>query len=358
MPELFEIHSSAGNYAVRSEPDVLARCRDELVSGVVLADAHFSARLAAQGIAAIALESTEATKSLDRISDLVIAVRERGARRDSHLWAIGGGTIQDVAGFVASIYMRGMRWSYLPTTLLGMVDSCIGGKSSINVGICKNLVGTFHPPAQIIIDATLTASLSVEQRVAGLAEAAKICFCRGPDTFARYLAHDPHVLMSPQQLEPLIVLSLGAKKWFVEVDELDRAERLLLNLGHTFGHALEAASGYALSHGVGVALGMLCALHASRSLLGQEPGGAVPALIAHVHALLARLPDLPRRLATVQVPVALEKLKADKKHNAAGYRLVTYDAAGHAVLARIPRSAASEQLLSAALQTTLESLHE
>lgn len=356
MPELFEIQSSAGRYAVRSESGVLASRRADLADGIVLADGHFAGPLAAAGVAAIELESGEGTKSLEHISEVIVAMRQKGARRDSHLWAIGGGTIQDVAGFVASVYMRGMDWSYVPTTLLGMVDSCIGGKSSINVGSYKNLVGTFHPPAQIIIDATLTASLNPEQRVAGLAEAAKICFCRGPDVFGQYLQARPHVRMTPQQFEPLIALSLGAKKWFIEVDEFDRGERLLLNLGHTFGHALEAASGYAISHGVGVALGMLCARHASRDLLGHSPGEGVEALAAHVRGLLAELPDLPQRLAGLDVAVALEKFRSDKKHDAAGYRLVTYDASGRAVLTRVPRSVESERLVSRAFEGTLESL--
>ena len=137
--------------------------------------------------------------------------------------------------------MRGIAWSYMPTTVLAMVDSCVGGKSSINVGPYKNLVGTFHPPKQIDIDPLLATTLASEQIAAGLIEAAKICFCRGPASFAEYLGQEPGVGMGTQALEHVILTSLLAKKHFIEIDEFDKKERLLLNFGHTFGHAIEGA---------------------------------------------------------------------------------------------------------------------
>ena len=121
----------------------------------------------------IFIEATEMEKSLDRAPALIERMRAGGVNRRTLLVAVGGGVIQDISAFVASVYMRGLTWSYVPTTVLAMVDSCIGGKSSINVGPYKNLVGTFHPPQQIHIDPALAETLPRDQFASGLIEAAK-----------------------------------------------------------------------------------------------------------------------------------------------------------------------------------------
>jgi 3-dehydroquinate synthase len=356
MPILFDIVSQAGGYDVESERGLLARKIPDLRQGVVIADERFAEKLAAAGVSAIGLPSTEASKSLDAIGDVIVRMRALGANRNTHLWSIGGGAIQDVSAFVASVFMRGIAWSYMPTTLLGMVDSCIGGKSSINVGAYKNIVGTFHPPRTVLIDPDLTETLAVEQRVAGLAEAAKITFCRGHDAFARYLAFNPRPELSPAAFEPVIALSLAAKKWFIEIDEFDRGERLLLNFGHTFGHALEGASSYRLSHGVAVAVGVLCAIELSRSGLsaaGQAPAGL---LEAHMRALLAAFGELPDILRQIDIAQTLDRIKADKKHEAEYYRFVTLSESGLVVLTRLVKSPETDARISIALRNTLASL--
>lgn len=358
MPDLFEIASASGRYGVAIERDGLAASLAGMMGGVVIADDHFADRLSAAGIDAIALPATESTKSLDAIGPVIVRMREGGANRGTHLWAVGGGAIQDIAAFVATIYMRGIAWTYLPTTLLGMVDSCVGGKSSINVGAFKNIVGTYHTPQRVLIDPTLTATLTVEQRVAGLAEAAKICFCRGEAAFGEYLAHAPQPEMAAVAFEPIIALSLGAKKWFIEVDEFDRAERLLLNFGHTFGHALEGASGYRLSHGVAVAVGVVCALALSRDLLGKPAGGRAAALEDHMRGLLATIGALPAILRDIDVETTLTRLKSDKKHETAHYRFVIVDAVGTVQLVRLPKCAVTDATVATALRNSLVSIAE
>jgi 3-dehydroquinate synthase len=356
MPALFEIKSDGGSYTVAIERGALAARGHELRAGLVIADEYFAQALRALDIPAICLPGTETTKSLDEIGGVIVQMRQLGATRGTHLWAIGGGAIQDAACFIASIYMRGIDWTYLPTTLLGMVDSCIGGKSSINVGQYKNIVGTYHAPRTVLIDPALIETLPAEQQVAGLIEAAKICFCRGPDIFSAYLSHDPSHGRPPAAFEPVIALSLGAKKWFIEIDEFDRAERLLLNLGHTFGHALEGASGYRLSHGVAVGVGILCAQALSTALLGSAPGGSTADFGQHVRGLLAQVPDLPKILRDINAPATLDRIKADKKHETAHYRFVTFDSGGAVQLIRLPRTEATDTAVTAALRETLESL--
>ncbi len=159
-----------------------------------------------------------------------------------------------------------------------------------------------------------------------------------------------------EQIESIIRVSLGAKKWFIEIDEFDRAERLQLNLGHTFGHALEGASGYRLAHGVAVGVGILCSLALSRDLLSHRPGGAAAALETHVLSLLDSLPKLRDILGAIDVDVALERLQSDKKHESDNYRFVTFDAGGVVQVTRLGKTAATRAAVSAALQTTLERL--
>ncbi len=267
MSTCFEIRSSIGSYPVSIRRGLFDETLQEHRSDIVLADQWFAPVLASAGVHAITLPASESTKSLDGMPEIIMELRRFGATRQTGILAIGGGTIQDVAGFVASVYMRGVRWTYVPTTLLAMSDSCIGGKSSINVGPYKNLVGTFHPPAAVVIDPALASSLSVEQRVSGLIEACKICYCRGEEAFHEYLGLQPSSSMTAEQTERILLLSLLSKKWFIEVDEFDRAERLLLNFGHTFGHAVEGSfwfsyysrgggrSGYALCSSAGRAYG-------------------------------------------------------------------------------------------------------
>jgi len=356
MPVSFDIRAASKSYRVVSSPHVFRTHAAVMSEGVVVADRYFADLLAAGGIKSIALHADETTKSLHSLGDIIVSVRDAGATRSTHLWAIGGGAIQDAAAFVASIYMRGIDWTYVPTTLLGMVDSCIGGKSSINVGDYKNIVGTFYPPTAVLIDPYLTATLTTEQRVAGLCEAAKICYCHGADRYREYLALQPHVALGPDVFESVIELSLTSKKWFIEIDEFDHAERLLLNLGHTFGHALEGASGYRISHGVAVGIGILSALALSGEVLGSRPGGVAPLLDRHVRELLATLPELDSILGTVDVNSAFDRVRADKKHEPQFYRFVTFDEQGHVVITRLAKTDQVRMMVVEALRTTLDVL--
>lgn len=311
--------------------------------------------LATAGHDAITVVAEEPNKSLDRMTDIIVALRERRVTRETTLVALGGGVIQDIAAFVASIYMRGIAWVYVPTTLLSMTDSCIGGKSSINVGKYKNIVGTFYPPRSIVIDPQVTVTLSVEQRVAGLVEAAKICFCRSEAAFAAYLALAPSPDSDAETLTEVIQQSLRAKKYFIEIDEFDRGERLLLNFGHSFGHAIEAASHFRVSHGIAVGLGMLTALR-----LGEALGGdgsvrpRVAALAAHIEGLLDAVPGLDAAIAGTSGAALMDAFGSDKKHGRDRFSVVLVDDSGLAVRRTLPRDATSSALIEAAFVATLD----
>jgi 3-dehydroquinate synthase len=207
------------------------------------------------------VESKESNKNLSEVESICAFFQLSGLTRNSRVLAVGGGIIQDLVTLSASIYMRGIRWTYLPTTLTGMMDSCLGGKSSINVGTTKNLVGNIYPPTNIFIDTQFVTTLDRQSLASGLSEAAKIVFARGPQHFLEFVENKSSTIpRNDESTQELIFLSLSSKKWFIEVDEFDKAERQLLNFGHSFGHAFEAACGFSLQHGLGVALGVLAAL--------------------------------------------------------------------------------------------------
>lgn len=358
MSASFDIQSSTGSYRVVIEKGLFAGVAAPGPQRLFIADEYFAPVLqagATKGLGAITLESAETVKSLDTMPALITEMRRRGANRQTEVMAIGGGIVQDVAAFIASVYMRGIRWNYVPTTVLAMADSCIGGKSSINVGPYKNLVGTFHPPQQILIDPMMVNTLTPEQRAAGLIEAAKICFCKGESAFADYLALDPRPDMEGDAIEPVITASLMAKKWFIETDEFDQAERLLLNFGHTFGHAIEGAAHFRIAHGIGVAVGILCALEFRKALADPETA-RTGQLEAHMRLMLSAAPGLKAELARLQLEDIVERFQADKKHTTTHYTLILPGADGAIALTRHEKSDAVRNQIRNAVAAALESI--
>lgn len=338
-PTSFEIAAASGAYEIRIGNGLLEQELGQVGERLVIADQFLAARLSALGIDAIPLLADEATKSLDRMTALIEAIKNHQATRNTTLVAIGGGVVQDCVTFAASVYMRGVPWVYVPTTLLSMVDSCIGGKSSINVGPFKNIIGTFHPPLRVVIDPSLAQTLSAEQRIAGLCEAVKICMCKGADAFDAYLALGVSPMASADALAAVTELCLRAKKWFIEIDEFDRKERLVLNFGHTFGHAIEAASGFAISHGVAVGLGMLAALHLGEKLgHTQSSELRVQAFYDHVHGLVSGVDGLTETLRRCPPDKLMAAFSADKKHGRDNFTVIIVNRLGTVERIMLPRN--------------------
>jgi 3-dehydroquinate synthase len=193
-----------------------------------------------------------------QLTDELLAL---GAGRDTVIVALGGGVVGDVAGFVAATYLRGVPVVQVPTSLLAMIDAAIGGKTGLDVPAGKNLVGAFHAPALIAIDPTLLATLPARELRAGLAEAIKHGVIRDAEYFAMLREAAP-LLSDPasaarEAMRGLISRSVAIKSAVVSNDPREQGERKILNFGHTLGHAIEAASGYALRHGEAIAIGMV-----------------------------------------------------------------------------------------------------
>jgi 3-dehydroquinate synthase len=360
MSESFDIVAATGRYAIQIEVGAFAARLSGWKQNIIIADDYFRASLQTHRNTLL-YPASESTKSLDIAPQLIERLRECGANRQTTIVAIGGGIIQDLTAFAASIYMRGVPWIYVPTTILAMADSCIGGKSSINVGPYKNLVGTFHPPENVFIDPRFASTLPIDQQASGIVEAAKICFCRGPESFGTYLRSDPRPGMATDALAQLVTQSLHAKKWFIEIDEFDRKERLLLNFGHTFGHALEGASHYSISHGIAVGLGILCAIafvRQAKEYGGVDPYHSAPSVAKledNLDSLLKTVPKLRQPLASLRIEEVLDRFESDKKHKQDSFVLILVDTNGEVVLQKIAKSPESRDRVKRAIQSVVES---
>ena len=356
MSDYFKIVSSTGEYGVHIGRDLLKSKIGDPAQQIIICDKFFASAYQERGLKVISIEANEVSKSLDQMSDIIIALRNLGANRNTTVLAIGGGVIQDIATFVASVYMRGLKWDYLPTTMLGMVDSCIGGKSSINVGKYKNLIGNFYPPENIYIDLQFIDTLNADQRVAGLCEAVKICFAHTGPAFEQYIELNPGATSSPEKYLQMISLTLLTKRWFIEIDEHDHKERQLLNFGHTFGHAIEGAANFAIPHGIAVGMGMLAAIECAR-LLGHFTIAPtrVSLLESYTTALLASIADLPLWTRQIAMDELMDRFNADKKHTGSHYAVILPDAAGHLIRLELEKNDANRNLIFAAFRKVCQS---
>jgi 3-dehydroquinate synthase len=209
----------------------------------------------------------EASKNMDTVVRLAREMIRLGFDRRCALIALGGGVTGDLAGFLASIYLRGIPYVQIPTSLLAQVDSSVGGKTGVDLPEGKNLLGTFYQPARVYIDYGVLSTLPLEHLRNGLAEVVKYGCISNPSLFA-FLEEKAEEILSyrPEVLEHIIFESCRIKSEIVSRDEREGWLRLVLNFGHTLGHAIEAASGYEMLHGFAVSLGMIAAARLSEFL--------------------------------------------------------------------------------------------
>ena len=341
----FTVTTASGHYAVAMGPGLAGAEVAEGRVDAIVTDERFVGHF--DGVPVVAVEAAEENKTLSGVEDVIVGLRTAGVRRADRVLVVGGGIVQDIGTLACALFMRGVGWSYAPTTLMAMTDSCIGGKSSINARHLKNLIGNIYPPDRVIIDTEFTRTLGTIDFVSGLAEAVKICFCRGVDEFDDYLRSVPTPIGPAADFGPVIARALRSKKWFIEIDEFDRAERQQLNFGHTFGHALEAATDFRVPHGVAVAVGMVAAC----DFAGRP--GASPRLRGYLVALLGEVHELDRLTGVVDWAKFRAAFDGDKKHGRAAYRLVLPDDGGVHV-ADVPLNDQTLDEVERAVQSALD----
>lgn len=288
---------------------------DENVARHHLATLEASLRAEGRLRGSIVLPAGEATKSFRELGPLCERLLELGVERGDLVVAFGGGVIGDLAGFAAGILRRGVRFVQIPTSLLAQVDSSVGGKTGINTPQGKNLIGVFHQPVMVIADTNVLTTLPEREMKAGYAEVAKYGLL-GDAAFFGWLEKNWRSVFGNDTaaLTRAIETSVKAKAAIVERDEHETGDRALLNLGHTFGHALESWTGYSsrLLHGEGVSIGMCLAYRLSEEL-GLCPKGSAARVSSHLRAvgLPTSIGDIPG--AKASAPELVRLMGQDKK---------------------------------------------
>lgn len=290
---------------------------------------------------AFAFPAGETNKNLATAERILTFFAENGLDRNCIITAVGGGVATDVGGFVASIFLRGVPWIAAPTTLLGMVDAAIGGKTGVDLTIGKNLAGSFHPPLAVVADLDTLKTLPRRDRAGGLAEIIKIALACDSRLFTDLEKRGRDLLTcDPRELEPIIKKSILAKARLVERDERDTGARLALNLGHTTGHALEAATHYKkFHHGEAVAIGLRVAmdLAVERKLLNIQMRDRAIALL-----LNCKLPvEIPANLSNATI---LRSMRLDKKNEGGLLRFILPVDGHRARIAYISKTEAARAL--------------
>lgn len=283
----------------------------------------------------------ETSKDFRVAGSLLGKLAQARASRQTMVVALGGGVIGDLSGFVSACYMRGIRFVQIPTTLLAMVDSSVGGKTAVNLPEGKNLVGAFWQPQSVLIDPHTLRTLPLRELAAGMAEVVKYACINDPAFFSWLEQHAESLMaLDMSALTEAIARSVSHKARIVAADEHELAERALLNFGHTFGHALESESAYrGYLHGEAVAIGMVRAAHLSE-LLGLSPASDR----IRLEGLLQRL-QLPIKDHLGLAPERLlERMYGDKKNAAGKVRCITWHGIGGA---QLPAAMAPQLLLDA-----------
>ena len=293
-------------------------------------------------VAQVVLPDGERYKDWQTLNSIFDVLLERRCERSTTLIALGGGVVGDMTGFAAACYQRGMPFIQLPTTLLAQVDSSVGGKTAINHPLGKNMIGAFHQPRLVLADTDTLASLPERELRAGLAEVIKIGLIRDLPFLAWLEANLERVLArDPQALAYAILRSCANKAEVVVADEHENGERALLNLGHTFGHAIETGLGYGeWLHGEAVAAGTMMAAEVS-----QRMGAISTADVERVESLLLRA-GLPVVGPALGAERYLELMRHDKKVLAGRLRLVLFKRIGEAVVS----DGAGEDAIVAAIE--------
>lgn len=280
-----------GAYATAAAPGVVKWIviADDTVAGLYAP--RVAASCSPDGVDVLTFPAGESNKNRAQWADLTDRLLAAGAGRDAGIVALGGGVTGDLAGFVAATYLRGVPVVQVPTSIVAMVDSAVGGKTGVDTPAGKNLVGAFHPPAVVLVDPEAVGTLPRRQRAEGLAEAVKHGAIVDAD-YAREVGRQASALLAGDvsAVERMVVGSIRVKSQVVSRDEREGGLREILNFGHTLGHALEAASEYEVTHGEAVAVGMVL-----EARLGERVGCTRPGTAAELKALLeaVELPTAP-----------------------------------------------------------------
>jgi 3-dehydroquinate synthase len=324
---VMEITSSLRNYSVDfpQSPDFFSRLLSRFPNHFTIIDENVWRLYGGTLLSAVDLERAavlpveEERKSLESVLLLYDRLVRQTAKRNITVISVGGGILQDISGFAASTIYRGVNWVYVPTTLLAQADSCIGGKTSLNYGPYKNLIGTFYPPAEVLVHTAFLQTLQDLDFYSGLGEVVKLAIIGGDEATGEMVRLLPRMLERQERaLHQGVHRSLLIKSRYITEDEFDSGIRNFLNYGHCFGHALESTTEFAVPHGQAIVVGMLLA-----NIVGRRRNLLSSDLFDFLTQKLI-LPSIKVRLRPEQMAVGpvVGAMKQDKKRTGKDLPLV------------------------------------
>ncbi|WIV11303.1 3-dehydroquinate synthase [Proteiniborus sp. MB09-C3] len=288
----------------------------------------------------ISVEAGENSKSLDVLTDVYNQLLDAGMTRKDMIIAFGGGVVGDLAGFAAATFLRGIRYIQIPTSLLAQIDSSIGGKVAVNLSRGKNLVGNFYHPEAVYIDPDLLKTLPERFLHDGMAEVIKYSCIKDKELFNRLREINTELDLFTI-INEIIYSCCNIKKGIVEKDEKEAGERMLLNFGHTIGHAIEKAFNYeGYTHGEAVAIGMYCIVRKSESMGITKEGTS-----DSIKELLVKF-KLPFELPKIDFNILLEAINLDKKSESESINLVLINEIGESFIKKIEKEKVAQYLFS------------
>lgn len=262
------------------------------------------------------IDPLETSKSFEAFGKIYEFLLENSIRKNSRILAVGGGITQDITCFISSTIYRGVEWIFIPTTLLSQCDSCIGSKSSVNLYQYKNAIGNFYPPKNIYIIPEFLMTLPDLEIRSGIGEMFKVSMIDGLEPFFKF-AEKYEVLIKNRDLLPeYIKYALSVKKVYVEIDEFDRGIRNIFNYGHSFGHAIESATSFAIPHGIAVTIGMDIA-----NFIAYSTGSLNQALLNQIHTFLCKNYQDYKDGMPSAVEI-IDALKSDKKNTFSNFTFI------------------------------------
>lgn len=345
--EAFEVASYRKKYQVQFSEDAFADLKAELREGDWLCIDQNVKRIFAndlepfiQEYQTVIVEPIETSKSFDGVRPLILQLIENGFKKNNRLIAIGGGITQDVTAFISSVLYRGIDWIFFPSNLLSQCDSCIGSKTSINFQEYKNQLGGFFPPARIYIAPTFLETLDYSEICSGLGEMAHYYLVESEAAFSRYEEGVEEALERGPSLHTLIAESLAIKKRMIEIDEFDEGPRNVFNYGHSFGHAIEGYTKYAIPHGIAVSYGMdiANAVSVHLGLLDEASRVRISKSLRKVRTK-TQFPE-------IDIDTYLGYLKKDKKNTSSGVRVILSKGFGEMYLTQIEVDEALKEVIA------------
>ncbi len=308
------ISSKINNYEVNFISNIDIALKKESKEDIFIIDKFINSKIKLNR-KKIIISPSEIEKNFSKLQNVIQKLLNLGITRDTKIICVGGGVVQDISSFLSSIIFRGIDWYFYPTTIISQCDSCIGGKTSINFKGYKNLIGNFYPPKKIKIDTNILKFLKKKEIISGLGEMAHYYFL-SKKKYQFFFDNIHNVLENKIVSREVVYQTLVIKKKFIELDEFDTGKRLILNFGHTFGHAIEKTTNFKVPHGVAVAHGIQIALFFSKKLglLNESKYITMNKNIKKITSLIS--------LKKINLDNLIKNINKDKKHNKKNFRFI------------------------------------